>query len=134
MEFKELIGKRLLGFMPLEKSEYPKGDWDNAIALYIGEATNPECFVLRTENKDYSMYDHWLLEKSEHIKRTDKYKAIGEKILAFDDNSKAIEKEWTDEKDQYWLFLKTKSKILRMGHHWYDCHYPKSLWDEQNKK
>ena len=125
----ELIeGKNLLGFMPLEREEYPVGEWDNAIALYFGTANNPETYVLRTENQDYSCYDKWLLEKVEYIERTDRYKAIGEVILKVENKTEEV-KDWTLEEDQYWLFIKTKTKELRFGHHWYDCHYPKSIWE-----
>ena len=125
----ELKGKMLLGFMPLEKAQYLRGDWDNALALYIGNKENPECIVLRTQNCDYSCHDTWLLEKTEHITRNSAYKAIGEKILEVRDSAGEIN-TWSKEEDQYWLEIRTKSKILRFGHHWYDCHYPAGIWTE----
>lgn len=128
-----LVGKNLLGFMPLqEQKEYPHGDWDNALVLYLGSADSPECYVLRTENQDYSMYDSWTLEKLDKcLLRDERYKAIGERIAEVKciSEDEDIQEQWSDEKDLYWLFIKTKTKELRMGHHWYDCHYPKSIWE-----
>lgn len=122
-----LVGKRLLGYMPLDKEQYKVGEWDNAIALYIGKSASPKCYVLRSQNQDYSMYDHWILEESTYIDRNSNYKAIGEEIISVTDTSKEV-KEWTEEKDQFWLSIRTKTKELRMGHHWNDCHYPHSIW------
>ena len=130
MRFEELVGRTLLGFMELESEQYPIGNWDNAIALYLGKPNNFQCIVIRTENKDYSMYDEWQIDVLKTpIERTMKYKAIGEKILEVKNIKERIEVTWTDEKDQYWLFIKTKTKVLKLGHHWNDCHYPNSIWE-----
>lgn len=126
-EIKKLEGMNLLGLMELKLNEVSCGDYDNAIALFVGKASKPECYVLYAQNADYSCYDDWQLKKLDHlISRDDRYKAIGEKIksvleLKIDD--------WTREVDQYQVEIKTKTKVLRIGHHWFDCHYPNSIWD-----
>lgn len=128
IEIGSLKGKKLLGFMQLKDTkEYPFGEWDNALALY----TDKGCFVLRSDNQDYSCYDTWLLEQVDiEIPKDIRYKTISEKIISVKDSQEAV-KDWTNEHlDQYWLEIKTKTKILRFGHHWNDCHYPNSIWEE----
>jgi hypothetical protein len=128
-----LVGKRLLGFMDLgdwRKNRSIAVDGDNAIALFIGHWNTPEMYVLHSENQDYSMYDVWVLEKADGmIERDDRYKAIGETIISIEDKSANFYHTWSKEIDQYWLEMRTNTKILRFGHHWNDCHYPNSIWE-----
>ena len=143
--FQELVGKRLFGFMPItreskaidiygqkyEPAKQIAGKWDNALIFYLGDKNNPETYVLRTENQDYSCYDHWVIGKINPPQRDDKYKAIGEKILSVTDISEKpeIRDRWSKEENLYWLEVKTKTKVIRLGHHWNDCHYPNGIWD-----
>ena len=124
-----LVGKYLLGFMPLRKTDYPYGDWDNAVALYVGLPDKPVCYVLRSQNQDYSCYDSWTIEKSEVIlERDDRYKTIGAII---DDviSHEITHDAWCGGDGCFQFSLITKVKTLRFGHHWIDCHYPESIWD-----
>ena len=128
---KTLEGKNLLGYQPLTEEEYPHGDWDNAIALFIGKANNPEVFVLRSENTDYCSFDNWHLEQPTiPTKRDDRYKAIGETIIKTEDKSRDKEtgENWSNGQ-QYWVFIHTKTKILKLGHENNDCCYSISLWE-----
>jgi len=124
-----LRGKYLLGFMPLEKKDYNIGDWDNAVALYVGTPDNPECYVLRSQNGDYSRYDSWVIEKSKTmIDRDERYKMVSAII---DDvmQHEITQEEWISGNDCFHFTLITKIKSIKFGHYWVDCHYPNSIWE-----
>lgn len=134
--FKILVGKHLLGYMPLDEKEAPFGDADNAIALFFGSTYFPEkneCFIAQSVNQDYCMYDVWELNRIRPpIARDDRYKAIGEDIIAVDieiQDDESDKSPWYLDKDNFWLFIRTKTKVIRLGHHWNDCHYPNSIWE-----
>lgn len=124
-----LLGKNLLGVMSLNKEEYNIGDWDNAVALYVGTPDKHDCYILRSENQDYSCYDEWIIEKSNSvIERDSRYKTIGAKILDVIEHPYDSEK-WQSGDDYIQFTIKTKTKELTFGHVWVDCHYPNSIWD-----
>jgi len=128
-EIKRLFdGQRLLGFMKLGEDEEERRNADNAIAIYFGESRKPKCAVLYTPNQNYSMYDKWNFELVEPLPRDERYKAIGEIMhVIINDSAKDT---WTDEVNTIQFVIKTRTKELRFGHHWNDCHYPNSLWEE----
>ena len=124
LEMRTLVGQNLLGYMPLNADEYP-GDWDNAIALFIGEAHSHTMYVLRTENEDYSSFSDWYLDRAAVVlTRDDRYKAIGEKIIS------VVHLDDPQENSSWIIEIKTKTKTIRLGVDWSDSYYPSSIWDE----
>ena len=119
----EILGENLLGYMELNIEEWP-GDWDNAIALFLGEASRPRMIVLHTRNENYSWFSTWYItEAEEPLPRDDRYKSIGETI-------NSVELKHDNESVESWTALiKTNTKTIRLGVDWTDSYYPGSIWD-----
>jgi hypothetical protein len=74
------------------------------------------------------MFDYWKIQIVPEIERDHRYKAIGEKIESVVDNE-VDDKLWHSGEDAYQFEIRTKTKGLKFGHQWVDCHYPNSIWD-----
>lgn len=123
-----LEGKRLIGFQNLSFGEY-SGSADNGILLLLGKMPNPDYVVLESENQDYSMFDKWVIRTSSPtFVLDDRYKSIGEVIDEVEIKEISYD-NWHDGTNQFQLIIKTKTKNIRLGHRWNDCHYPNSIWD-----
>ncbi len=143
-----LIGKYLRGIMPLNRAdikaieslphpdpyEYGEesvgdlGSIGHAVAFYFKDSPD---VILVTPHQAYSCFDTWVaLTTPPAPIRDDRYKAIGEEILAVEEVN-APEGKWSVDGVPFTQFIvRTASKVMAFGHQWNDCHYPSSLWNE----
>jgi hypothetical protein len=146
MKFKDLEGKRLVGIMELQHA-----DDDGRLLIIIEAEGKKKVLVASSQNDDgmYSWYDNWFLEEREQLPEdiNKTYKSIGDLILSvtFDGienetgSIKADMEKWTKavgegswgpaEEDYYFITIQTQTKTIRLGAHYYDCHYPTTIWD-----
>lgn len=151
MKFKDLEGKRLIGFMQLRNT-------DTGELLFIVEDINKQKTILvaNSVNQDgmWSWFDNWALIEVPQLPEdfNDSYKSIGDTIksVTFDgvedetgritaDMDKWVkavgEGSWGPaEEDYYFITIQTPTKTIRLGAHYYDCHYPATIWDALDVK
>lgn len=143
MKFIDLIGKRLIGIMELQNSG------DDKLLLIIEVDGQKKIIVADSENKDYSWYDNWKLTEKEKIPEelNQTYKSIGDEIYSvtfegeedqdgrvnadMDKWIKAVgEGSWGPaEVNYFFITIKTQTKTIRLGAHYWDCHYPDVIWE-----
>jgi len=146
MKFKDLIGYRLVGYMSLLHNKN-----DNRLLFIIKKNNNKKILVANCLNQDYSWYDNWKLVEVDSLPEelNSTYKSIGSKII--DVSFEGIEEEdgrisadmnkwinavgkggWgpAEGKEYFFITITTKTKIIKLGTVYCDCHYPETIWNE----